>query len=103
MGAIDTEAKAYMADKDRFADAFNFSIYDGDYVIDPTDLRPMDTAAIALPYGVEAKAAIQKYRDLLKLYAAMQDGQTIYLVSRLVHIHNNCPICSHLRCHRQLA
>ncbi len=25
------------------------------------------------------------------------------LVSRLVHIHNNCPICSHLRCHRQLA
>ncbi len=24
-------------------------------------------------------------------------------LSRLVHIHNNCPICSHLRCHRQLA
>ena len=28
---------------------------------------------------------------------------TLLLVSRLVHIHNNCPICSHLRCHRQLA
>ena len=95
MGAIDIEAKAYMSDKTRFADAFNFSIYDGDYVIKPDDLNPMDTTAITLPYGVNAKAAIQKYRDLLKLYAAMQDEQAIYLVLGLelqTHIHYAMPV-----------
>ncbi len=95
MGAIDIEAKAYMSDKTRFADAFNFSIYDGDYVIKPDDLNPMDTTAITLPYGVNAKAAIQKYRDLLKLYAAMQDEQAIYLILGLelqTHIHYAMPV-----------
>ena len=33
MGVIDTEAKAYLSDRKRFADAFNFSVYDGDEVI----------------------------------------------------------------------
>lgn len=51
MGAVDTETKAYLSNKERFADAFNFSIYNGDYVIHPENLSPMDTAAIALPYG----------------------------------------------------
>ncbi|MBQ1335726.1 MAG: hypothetical protein IIY37_02200 [Selenomonadaceae bacterium] len=95
MGAIDTEAKAYMSDRNRFADAFNFSIYDGEYVIAPDSLSPMDTTAIALPYGLNAKTAIQKYRDLLKLYAAMQDGQAIYLVLGLelqTRIHYSMPV-----------
>ena len=39
MGAIDTEAKAYLSDKKRFADAFNFSVYDGDEVIRADDLK----------------------------------------------------------------
>ena len=95
MGATDTEAKAYMSDKTRFADAFNFAIYNGDYVIQPDNLNPMDTVAITLPYDVKAKAAIQKYRDLLKLYAAMQDEQAIYLVLGLelqTHIHYAMPV-----------
>lgn len=95
VSAIDTEAKAYMSDRNRFADAFNFSIYGGDYVIKPDTLSPMDTTAIALPYGVNAKSAIQKYRDLLKLYAAMQDGQAIYLVLGLelqTRIHYAMPV-----------
>ena len=80
MGAVDTETKSYLSNKDRFADAFNFSVYDGDEVIRADDLKELDTAAIALPYGVDAKAAVQKYRDLLKLYTAMQDDRAIYLV-----------------------
>ena len=95
MGAIDIEVKAYMSDKTRFADAFNFSIYNGDYVIQPDNLNSMDTTAITLPYGEKAKAAIQKYRDLLKLYAAMQDEQAIYLVLGLelqTHIHYAMPV-----------
>lgn len=55
----------------------------------------MDTTAITLPYGIKAKAAIQKYRDILKLYAAMQDEQAIYLVLGLelqTHIHYAMPV-----------
>ena len=80
MGAIDAETKTYLSDRKRFADAFNFSVYGGDEVIQADDLKELDTAAIALPYGADAKAAVQKYRDLLKLYTAMQDERAIYLV-----------------------
>ena len=80
VGAIDTETKVYLSDRKRFADAFNFSVYGGDEVIRADDLKELDTAAIALPYGADAKAAVQKYRDLLKLYTAMQDERAIYLV-----------------------
>ena len=31
MGRIDTETKAFMSDPSRFADAFNYLIYDPDY------------------------------------------------------------------------
>lgn len=96
MGAIDTEAKAYLSDRKRFADAFNFSVYDGDEAIRADDLKELDTTAIALPYGADAKAAVQKYRDLLKLYTAMQDKRAIYLVlglevQVLVHLCHACP------------
>ena len=80
MGAIDAETKTYLSDRKRFADAFNFSVYDGDEVIQADDLKELDTTAIAMPYGADAKAAVQKYRDLLKLYTAMQDERAIYLV-----------------------
>ena len=55
----------------------------------------MDTTAITLPYGTKAKVAVQKYRDILKLYAAMQDEQAIYLVLGLelqTHIHYAMPV-----------
>ena len=80
MGAIDAETKTYLSDRKRFADAFNFSVYGGDEVIQADDLKELDTTAIAMPYGADAKVAVQKYRDLLKLYTAMQDGRAIYLV-----------------------
>ncbi|MBQ1915673.1 MAG: hypothetical protein II178_10730 [Selenomonadaceae bacterium] len=44
------------------------------------------------------------YEDCWSYYGGeTDDWDDETLVSRLVHIHNNCPICSHLRCHRQLA
>ena len=66
MGKIDTQAKQYMGDNARFADAFNFFLYDGAQVIDPADLRPLDTTEIAVPYGNETREPVQKFRDLLK-------------------------------------
>lgn len=80
VGKKDIEAKSYLSNPKRFSDIFNFWIYQGESVIQPDDLSEMDTTEIALPYGNNAKKPIQKFRDLLKLYSAMQDNQAIYLV-----------------------
>ena len=80
MGKIDTEAKSYLSDNDRFSDIFNFWIYDGKSVIDPNGLTELDTTSIAIPYNGKSRKHVQKYRDILKLYAAKSDSQAIYLI-----------------------
>lgn len=80
MGRIDAETKAFMSDPARFADAFNYLIYDGQQVIKPEELKPLDTTEIAVPYGNNARVPEQKYRDVLKLLTAMQDDEAIYAV-----------------------
>lgn len=80
MGRIDTETKAFMSDPSRFADAFNYLIYDGQPVIKPEELKPLDTTEISIPFGNNVRAHKQKYRDVLKLLTAMQDGEAIYAV-----------------------
>ena len=80
MGAIDTEAKAYLSSPDKVADAFNYWMYGGKYIIKPEELKPLDTTAVALPYGNDAKQPVQKIRNVLKLYTAMTDNETCYLI-----------------------
>ena len=36
MGAADTKTNEYMSDNNRFADVFNFFLYDGDHEMDCT-------------------------------------------------------------------
>ncbi len=70
-----------MQDSTTFADAFNFLLYGGRQVIRPEQLRPLDTTAIALPYGGEGQPEpIQRFRDVLKMVTAMEDGKRAYLV-----------------------
>lgn len=80
MGALDAEAKQYLGKRRTFADAFNYLLYNGEQVIDPESLSEMDTAQLALPYGNNARLPIQKYRDLLKIWEAMTDGDAIYVI-----------------------
>ena len=99
MAELDIKAKAYFSNSERFADAFNFFIYEGEQVIRADELKPMDTAAIALPYGLNAETPIEKFRDLLKLYAAMRDGKAIYLALGLEvqrHVHYAMPVRGYL-------
>ena len=63
-GKLDIDTKAFMLDPNRFADAINYYIYDGKPVVDSENLLPMDTTAIALPYGDNAREPIQKFRDV---------------------------------------
>ena len=80
MGKIDTEAKEYLSNVERFSDLFNYWIYNGEKVIHPENLHELDTTAIAIPYGNKSKKHVQKYRDLLNLYTAMEDDQAVYLI-----------------------
>ena len=81
MGKTDTLAKKYISNNQVFADAFNFYLYDGKQVINPEELRPMDTTAISVPFKDGTKGnPIQKYRDIIKYVTAMEDGKTAYLV-----------------------
>ena len=77
----DSVSKKYLQDKDRFADLFNFYLYDGQQVIQPEQLREMDTTAISLPYGQDGKvSSVQKQRDIIKVVSAMTDGHCDYLL-----------------------
>lgn len=46
MGKVDTATKAYMRKNNIFADAFNYLIYDGKPVVNPEQLRELDTTEI---------------------------------------------------------
>ena len=81
MADKDTVTKEYMQNRETFADAFNFYLYDGEQVIKPEQLKPLDTTAIALPYGENGKSVpVQKYRDVLKMVTAMTDDHAAYLI-----------------------
>ena len=80
MGTIDTEGKQYLSNPVFFADAFNYLIYDGEQVINPEELRELDTTELTVPYGNNARFPVQKYRDLLKLWNAMMDENAIYVI-----------------------
>lgn len=43
MGLADTVTKAYMKENTVFADAFNYLIYGGKTVVNPTQLKELDT------------------------------------------------------------
>ena len=99
MGKVDTETRNYLNDSDRFADAFIFFLYDGEYVIKPNFLHPLNTAEIVVPYGGGAKVAIHKERDLLKIFAAMYDDKAAYCILGIesqTHIHYAMPVRSML-------
>ena len=82
MGKIDIKTNEYMRDATRFADVFNYYLYDGRQVIKPEKLRELSSSAVALPYGTERNSseAVQKYRDVFKTLAAMEDDTAAYLL-----------------------
>ena len=76
MGQVDSVTKAYVQHNVVFADIFNQFIYDGRQVIQPDNLRELDTTALGR--GRNGKM-LQKNRDVLKL-AMKTDGRTAYCI-----------------------
>ncbi len=81
IGTKDTITKDYMADNRVFADVFNHMLYKGKNVIDPDTLHPLDTTALAVPYGSGiSEVPVQKFRDEFKSLNVMHDDSRIYLL-----------------------
>ena len=80
MGKKDIEAKDYFANTKRFADLFNYYIYQGRSVINPDGLKELDATEITLAYDNKVKFSVQKFRDILKSYAFMHNESAIYLL-----------------------
>ncbi|MDO4807505.1 MAG: Rpn family recombination-promoting nuclease/putative transposase [Coriobacteriales bacterium] len=76
MGALDAATKKYVDNPNRFADVFNYAIYDGEQVVDATSLRPLDTAVATSTKG--KSRFVERHRDGLKLWKAMADGHAAY-------------------------
>ena len=73
MGRKDIITKEYMEDTEVFADVFNHMIYKGEKVIDPKNLKELDTANVIIPYGADgAEVPYQKYRDVFKILWKMK-------------------------------
>ncbi|MDO4806086.1 MAG: hypothetical protein Q4A07_02435 [Coriobacteriales bacterium] len=75
MGQVDMATRKYMADPERFADAFNYAIYSGRHVVDAGELSPLDSVSSAkTPKG----KLVERRRDGLRLWTAMSDGRAAY-------------------------
>ena len=81
MGVKDTATIKMMRQNRFFADAFNFFIYGGRQVIQPSALREIDTRELDMPYGGAqgAEIPVQKTRDVIKA-VAMMDSNRAYLL-----------------------
>ena len=87
MGTKDTITKDYMADNRVFADVFNHMLYKGKNIIDPDTLHPLDTTALAVPYGSgTSEVPVQKFRDEFKSLNVMHDDSS--------SLHSNCQCSS---------
>ena len=81
MAKIDIDTKAFMKDTKRFADAFNFFVFNGEQVVKAEELSECDTTLISLPYGNNARQPIQKFRDVLNKWTVMmKDGKNVYII-----------------------
>lgn len=105
MGRKDTVTKEYIRNPIVFADAFNKYLYHGRQVIKPEQLKELDAAETAVPYGSgDAGVPEQRYRDVLKIM--MTDGNTAYCILGIENqsdIHYAMPVKNGLYDFLQLA
>ena len=80
MGKPDAVTKEYVSRSDIFADVFNYYLYGGRQVIDPSHLKERDITEIALPFGNNSGGTVQKYRDVLKILQVMEDENAVYVL-----------------------
>lgn len=95
MGKKDTITKNYMSNREHFADAFNFFIFNGRRVIKTEKLKALDPTEIGLVFQEKENDIVQKVRDVLKQCVVMQDDKVYYLILGIenqTNIHYAMPV-----------
>lgn len=69
-----------MSVPDRFADCFNYYLFNGEQVIKASDLEPRDPTTLTIILADTKEETVEKIRDLLKQCIVMQDGKATYLL-----------------------
>ena len=96
MGKKDIITKEYIDDPEVFADVFNYLLHGGKKIIEPENLRPLDTTIVATPYGTDgAVLPVKRVRDNLKCLTAMEDENSAYLllgIENQSEIHYSMPV-----------
>ena len=81
MGKQDLLAKKYMSDNEKFADVFNYYLYNGKQVIKSENLHEESISEIALPYSEKYKnTLVEKYRDIIKKCVIKSDNHYTYFL-----------------------
>ncbi len=76
----DSLTRLYLSQPAVFADIFNFIIYKGGSVIQPNDLREMDSRLTSINSGCLAQQTTNRYPDIVMSVTAKQDAQRIYML-----------------------
>ena len=80
MGKQNTITKDYMSVPEHFADCFNYYLFDGEQIIKPANLKPLDPTELAIIPEDSTDETVEKIRDLLKQCIVMQDNKATYLL-----------------------
>lgn len=81
MGQIDSITKQYMSDNSRFADAFNYLIYDGKPIIQGDELTEQDTTELLAFLDEDGNLITkQEFRDVLKQCVIKYDTTAYYIL-----------------------
>lgn len=80
MGKKDDVTKDYMSDNERFADVFNYLIYDGKQVIKKDDLTEKDPTELTILNNGNDIFSKQKMRDVLKQCIVKKSGDITYVL-----------------------
>ena len=80
MGKQNTITKDYMSVPEHFADCFNYYLFNGEQIIKPANLKPLDPTELAIIPEDSTDETVEKIRDLLKQCIVMQDNKATYLL-----------------------
>ncbi len=95
MGQKDNLTKKYMSDKERFADAFNYFLYEGKQVINGSDLQESDPTELITIGRNKDLFSKQKMRDVLKQCVMHTSDSAVYVMMGIENqseIHYAMPI-----------
>ena len=80
MGALDIITKDYMKDEHRFADVFNYYLFDGEQIVQADKLREADPVELGIILDGEDSESVQKIRDVLRSALLLTDETCNYLL-----------------------